>query len=54
MWYNKVVYDDSNNEIVIDYILDPPNTTYNDISQSTDSIISQLKTSKDQAEILGI
>jgi hypothetical protein len=43
---------DSNNEIVIDYILDPPNTTYNDISQSTDSIISQLKTSKDQAEIL--
>ena len=43
---------DKNNTLIVDYILEYPNTSFNDIKQSTDSIIDQLKKDKDQAKIL--
>jgi hypothetical protein len=43
---------DSNNDIILDYILDPPQTTFTDIQQSIDEVKSQLEESGDEAEIL--
>jgi hypothetical protein len=43
---------DKNNTLIVDYILEYPNTSFNDIKQSTDFIIDQLKKDKDQANVL--
>lgn len=43
---------DSNNDIIVDYILDPPKTSFAEIQQSVNDIKSQLEESGDEAEIL--
>ena len=48
----EVKITDKNNTIILDYILDPPNTSFNDIQQSVNDVKSQLKELGDQAEIL--
>jgi len=48
----KIEIFDSNNDLILSYILDPPKTTFNEIQQNTDNVISQLKTSGNDAEIL--
>ena len=43
---------DSNNDIIVNYILDPPKTSFTEIQQSVDDTIYQLKEEGDQANIL--